>query len=300
MTLPEALTQAPTQGHLLLLWGKLPFPLAGRVAPDQRRQSLVDLTAAFEPAGTEAEWLPSLPPLPILSLDPGDRVERQFQDAGMCLRVVRTRGDVPARKRHNLIKLAGDLATRRGVVLSRAEIRELRTDPEKRYLLDEARRAVEGGALLMVGCDPGSDDFRAWWAALAPVFQSADLFAVGDPSAPWPEGVECLGPDLEAAGRPLQAAGVKSEPEVKYKIAAVRDLLLAGFTGDDLRRLVLYTSRPALQPLAHEFGSGDGLSAMVETALTFCQKQDCMADLLEEIKGANPRQYANYEHDLLA
>ena len=47
------------------------------------------------------------------------------------------------------IKLAGDLATRSGVVLSRAEIGELRSDATKRHLLDEARRVVEGGALLL-------------------------------------------------------------------------------------------------------------------------------------------------------
>ena len=69
---------------------------------------------------------------------------------------------------------------------------------------------------------------------------------------------------------------------------------------DDLRRLMLYTARPALQSLAHEFSSADGLSAMVEKTITYCQKQDCMADLLAEVKVANPRQYANYEHDLRA
>ena len=29
------------------------------------------------------------------------------------------------------------------------------------------------------------------------------------------------------------------------------------------------------------------------------RKQDCMADLLAEVKEVNPRQYANYEGDLL-
>ena len=68
----------------------------------------------------------------------------------------------------------------------------------------------------------------------------------------------------------------------------------------DLRRLVLYTSRPDLKPLIHVFGSGDGLSAMVEKAITFGQTQDCMGELLAEVKEANPRQYARFETRLLA
>ena len=318
---PGALTAIPRAGvgggqvdeaRRLVLWGKLPFPLVNRVAADQRWRRLDGLPTTFDPAGTEAEWLPSLPPLPVLSLDPGDRVERAFKAAGKRLRVVLTQRDVPARDRHNLIKLAGDLGRRSGVVLSRAEIPELRSDAEKRHLLKETRRAVEGGTLLLVGCDPASDDFRAWWAALVPVFEGADLYAVGERAAAWPEGVECLGSDLEAARAALEGAGVesglaarpntatKSEPAVRYQISTVRDLLLAGFTADDLRRLVLYTSKLALEPLIHEFGSGDGLSAMVEKTVTFCQKQDCMGELLEEVKEANPRRYAQFEGDLLA
>jgi hypothetical protein len=284
----------------LVLWGKLPFPLADRVPPDQRRQHLDALPATFDPAGTEAEWLPSLPPVPILSLDPGDRVERAFKAAGVRLKVVRTRRDVPVGGQHNLLKLAGDLGDRSGVILSRAEIRELRGDADKRHLLDEAVRAAKGGALLLVGCDPAGGDFRAWWATLAPAFRDADLYALGDRTAPWPEGVDCLGSDLEAARAALEGTevGSESEPELKHNISAVRDLLLAGFTGSDLRQLALYTSRPALKPLLHEFGSGDGLRAMVEKTITFCQKQDCMEDLLAEVKKENPRQYTNYESRL--
>ncbi len=161
-------------------------------------------------------------------------------------------------------------------------------------------RAAEGGTLLMAGSDPASDDFQAWWAALGPVFRDAELYAVGDPAAPWPEGVECLGAGLEAARAALVGTGAGSEPEVTYKLTAVRDLLLAGFTAGKLRRLVLYASSPALQPLIHEFSESDGLSAMVEKAITYCQKKDCMADLLAEVKKENPRQYARYEDDMLA
>ena len=54
-----------------------------------------------------------------------------------------------------------------------------------------------------------------------------------------------------------------------------------------------------LQPLAYEFSSCDSPSAVVEKTVTYCQKQDCIPDLLAEVKGANPRRYAQYEGELL-
>ena len=62
---------------------------------------------------------------------------------------------------------------------------------------------------------------------------------------------------------------------------------------------MLYMANPALQPLTHEFSSVDGLIAMVERTVTYCQKKDCIPDLLAEAKEANPRRYAQYESDLL-
>ncbi len=149
---------------------------------------------------------PGLPPLPILSLDASDRLERAFAAAAVPLQVVRSRTGVPAAGRHNLLKLAGDLPSRYGVLLSRAQVRDLQNDPDKRHLLDEARRTVAGGAVLLLGCDPAGDDFCAWWSVLAPLFRGTAWFTVGDPLAPWPEGVICLETDLAAIGAALRAA----------------------------------------------------------------------------------------------
>jgi hypothetical protein len=212
MTLPEALAQARRDGRLLILWGDLPFPLAAR-PPAGRAAALDRLPPAPELPTATAQALPALPPLPLLSLDASDRLERVFAAAGVPLQVVRGRGDVPARGRHSLLKLAGDLATHTGVVLSRAEVRDLRADPDKRHLLDEARRFVEGGAVLLLGCDPVREDFGAWWAALAPLVRGVARFAVGDPAAPWPEGVACLGSDLAAVAGALRAVAPPREKE---------------------------------------------------------------------------------------
>lgn len=85
-----------------------------------------------------------------------------------------------------------------------------------------------------------------------------------------------------------------------YDMTVIRDLLLAAFTADDLRRLVLYTSRLTLKPLIHEFSSRDNLADMVERMTTFCYKRECLVDLLAEIKKANPGQYARFEARLAA
>jgi len=221
MDSPSALTQACRRGRLLVLWGALPFPLA--VGPPANRALALNRWVA------QAETLPlpvlalaQLPPLPLLSLDPTDRVERAFAQAGVPLQVVRTRRDVPTGDRHVLLKLAGDLGTRSGLVLSRAEVRELRGDPDKRHLLDEACRLAGDGALLLLGCDPASVDFHAWWSALAPTFRGAAFFALGEPTAAWPQGVTCLGPGLAALNAALWAAQPPPEPEEAELTAPLR------------------------------------------------------------------------------
>jgi hypothetical protein len=54
------------------------------------------------------------------------------------------------------------------------------SDLDKRHLLDEARRLVRDGALLLLGCNPSNEDWLAWWALLAPSFAGAALFALGE------------------------------------------------------------------------------------------------------------------------
>jgi 3',5'-cyclic AMP phosphodiesterase CpdA len=247
MKLPTALTQAARAGRLLILWGLPSFPLAER-PPSNRAQALSQLSnppAGWNPAG----GLVSLPPLPILSLDACDRLERAFAAAGVPLQVVRGRSDVPTAGRHSLLKLAGDLETRSGVVLSRAEMRTLQADPDRRHLLDEARRVAENGAVLLLSNDPASGDFRAWWSALAPTFRGAALFAVGEPSAPWPAGVACLGPDLEAV-----SAGLRAVPSPPRRPAAPAGTTLTWLHLSDLhfRREEDYDERIVLRALLRD------------------------------------------------
>lgn len=210
MTLPPALIEARRRGRLLILWGALPFPLAAR-PPANRALTLNRWAAETEALAPPMLPLPQLPPLPLLSLDPTNRLEQAFAGAGIPLQAVRTRRDAPARKCRVLFKLAGDLGRREGLVLSRMELQELRNDPDKDYLLAEAHRLAGDGALLLLGCDPAAEDFRAWWSALAPALGRLALFALGEPSAAWPEGLVCLGPDFEALKAALWATQPSAE-----------------------------------------------------------------------------------------
>lgn len=80
-----------------------------------------------------------------------------------------------------------------------------------------------------------------------------------------------------------------------YDLAAVRDLLLAAFSAEDLRRLFLYTARAELRPALHTFSPRDGLAEMAEKAIEFCLKQELLPELMGEVEAANPRQYARFE-----
>lgn len=81
-------------------------------------------------------------------------------------------------------------------------------------------------------------------------------------------------------------------------IAAVRDLLLAAFTTEELRRLFLYASDPRLRPLVDEFSPGDGLAMMVDKAIVWCDKRAMLPVLLAEVQRERPEQYARFEAHL--
>jgi hypothetical protein len=91
---PRHLTEAGHRGGLLALWGAIPFSLAGR--PPTSRALAINRWGAQAKALPPAEMpLSELPPLPILSLDPSQRVEEAFAQAGLPLHVSLTRRDAP-------------------------------------------------------------------------------------------------------------------------------------------------------------------------------------------------------------
>jgi hypothetical protein len=207
MTLPALLIQAYRRRRLLILWASLPFPLLAQ--PPANRALVLNQWSAqarTQPLPPElVKGLVRLPPLPFLSLEPGDRLEQALASVAVAFHVVRTRQEVPIPGRHTLIKLAGDLPTRSGVILSRAQLHHLGSDPDKRHLLAEASRLVEEGAVLALAANPANEDFQAWWAVLQPVLGQLPLFALGDPAGDWPAGTTLLTVELADLAAALAA-----------------------------------------------------------------------------------------------
>ena len=204
MSLPSALSQAYRHHRLLILWGETPFALLERPPTNQALQ--------INTWQAEAKTLPEpvyplghLPPLTTLSLDPTDRLEQHFAQAGVPLKVITTLADVPAQQGHNLLKLAGHLPTRQGLVLSRGELSCVFQHGDKRHLLTEARRLVEGGALLLLACRPTDDDFRAWWPLVKAALNPGAIFALTDPESTWPAEITPLNLSFAALAEDLQA-----------------------------------------------------------------------------------------------
>ncbi len=90
---------------------------------------------------------------------------------------------------------------------------------------------------------------------------------------------------------------MQGDPQ-SYNMAVVRDLLLAAFTPENLRRLFLYTDQAALRPLTQEFAPADGLAAMVDKAIIYCQTRALLPELLAEVEKANPRQFTRFRDRL--
>ncbi|HSR30654.1 MAG TPA: SUMF1/EgtB/PvdO family nonheme iron enzyme [Anaerolineae bacterium] len=75
-------------------------------------------------------------------------------------------------------------------------------------------------------------------------------------------------------------------------IPAIRQLLLAAFTPEELRRFCY--DRPDLRPVVNRFGSRHSLEDMVDELITYCDNYRYLPELLAELKQHNPRQYAHY------
>lgn len=106
---------------------------------------------------------------------------------------------------------------------------------------------------------------------------------------------------IRPRGQPGRAAGGAFPPAAAaggYRLAAVKELLLAAFTAAELRGLFVCADNPALRPLVREFGEGDGLAVMANKAIEYCLTRDLLPGLLREVELANPQQYASFADQL--
>ncbi|MEJ2733369.1 MAG: CHAT domain-containing protein [Anaerolineae bacterium] len=82
----------------------------------------------------------------------------------------------------------------------------------------------------------------------------------------------------------------------QYDIAKIRQLLLAAFTAEDLRRFCYY--RPTFRPIVDELSPSHGLAAMVDKVIAYCETHLLLDELLAGVREVNPRQYARFEPQL--
>jgi formylglycine-generating enzyme required for sulfatase activity len=95
---------------------------------------------------------------------------------------------------------------------------------------------------------------------------------------------------------PLLCSSNRSKPMSnsvqEYNIAAIRQLLLAAFTAEELRRFCY--DRPDFRPVVRRFGPGHGLDDMADELITYCENYLLIPELLAALKQHNPRQYARF------
>lgn len=82
----------------------------------------------------------------------------------------------------------------------------------------------------------------------------------------------------------------------EYDLATIRELLLAAFTPEELRRFCL--DRPIFHPVVAEFGPGQGLDDMVDRVIEYCRTRLLWDALLVEVKEIRPQQYDRFEPEL--
>jgi|GEM_PF-2236886 len=199
-TVLPRLNAALAAGKLLLVWGDTPFPPEAE-APVNAAAHIAQWQRTELPPVTWPLW--ETPPLPILSLEPTARLAAAFRAQGAPLVVVATRRDVPVAGQHSLLQLAGDLAARRGLWLAWADVRDVHSDPDKAYLLQEAARIARDGVVLVCAPDPGPAFARLWAELLAPVLREAEaVVALGPAESTWPAGIRPLaGAALDVLGQ---------------------------------------------------------------------------------------------------
>lgn len=109
------------------------------------------------------------------------------------------------------------------------------------------------------------------------------------------QGTINIGPSLSVgrAGAPL------TDPEwtdTGYNIGAIRRLLLAAFTPEELRRFC--QDEADFRPLVAYFGPGQGLVDMVDRVVDYCQTRLLWDELLAAVERTNPAQYRRFSAEI--
>lgn len=211
--IPPALSDAWQRGRLAIIWGATPFELAAgpltRLVAVRRWQALAHSLPAAD-LGLPAD---ALPVAPILSLDPSNRLLDLFREQRIRVSVVRGPDEVVKPGEHGYYPLAGDLVSQERLVLTQQDIRDIwQDDVKRRWMWEPWLRAARAGVVLLLGADPSSSTFHAWWdELLGPALQGVAVYAVGAPAG-WPAGIVPVDAALLTDPASLRSRQKETEP----------------------------------------------------------------------------------------
>ena len=84
-------------------------------------------------------------------------------------------------------------------------------------------------------------------------------------------------PQPDPQGKPTM-----DDQDSAYNIAAIRKLLMAAFTPEDLRRFC--QDRPLFRPIVTRFGVGHGFEDLVDRVIDYCDTHLLWPEFLAEVK----------------
>ena len=87
------------------------------------------------------------------------------------------------------------------------------------------------------------------------------------------------------------------DERVEYNYRAIRELLLAAYSAEELRSLIAYDDE--LRRLRHEFSPNDAIIDMADKTIDYCNRRLLMEYFLSLVEKDRPAQYAHFEGRLL-
>jgi hypothetical protein len=106
-----------------------------------------------------------------------------------------------------------------------------------------------------------------------------------------------IGPSIEAGSARPGPAEMAAD-DGGYNVATIRQLLFAAFTAEELPRFL--RDRPLFRPITYRFGPNYGFDDMVNEVIEYVSEQFLWEELLAEVEGVSPRQYARFAAQLRA
>lgn len=140
------------------------------------------------------------------------------------------------------------------------------------------------------------DEARPSWIRSLAVDVVSPPEEPGVPGLGWIVGAVVLGNVLVAVALVLVLRWRRGQLPVRrppYDLAVLRELLLASFGPDELRRLC--QSHPELRPVLDDLDVNPSLNEVVDAVMDHVERHDLYDTLLALVREHNPRQYARFE-----